>query len=51
LISVEGRLDRARDEQGWDIHSIAEMQDLVDFAQAFSRRRYGGTAAVRARAA
>ncbi len=41
----DGRLlDRARDEQGWDIHAIAEMQDLVAFARAFSRRRYGGAA-------
>ncbi len=49
--AIGQQLDRARDEQGWDIHSIAEMQDLVAFALAFSRRRYGGTAAVRARAA
>lgn len=41
----DGRLlDRARNEQGWDIHAIAEMQDLVTFARAFSRRRYGGAA-------
>lgn len=41
----DGRLlDRARNEQGWDIHAIAEMQDLVAFARAFSRRRYGGAA-------
>lgn len=37
-------LARARDEQGWDIHSIAKMEDLVGFAQAFSRRRYGAAA-------
>lgn len=44
-------LARARDEQGWDIHAIAELPDLVAFAQAFSRRRYGGAAAGRERAA
>ena len=44
------QLERARSEQGWDIHSIAEMQDLVAFAQSFSRRRYGA-ARVRERAA
>lgn len=39
-------LERAR-EQGWDIHAIAELSDLVAFAQAFSRRRYGGHAQAR----
>ncbi|SFJ64058.1 hypothetical protein SAMN03159338_2025 [Sphingomonas sp. NFR04] len=39
-------LDRAR-EQGWDIHAIAELADLVAFAQAFSRRRYGSQAQAR----
>jgi hypothetical protein len=34
-------LERARTEQEWDIHSIAQMEDLTAFAQAFSRRRYG----------
>ncbi|WP_420140070.1 hypothetical protein [Sphingomonas sp.] len=38
-------LARARDAQGWDIHSISQMEDLTAFAQAFSRRRYGGDAA------
>jgi hypothetical protein len=33
-------LKRARSEQGWDIHAIADMQDLVAFARAFSRRHY-----------
>lgn len=46
--AIDQQLDRARDVQGWDIHSIAEMQDLVAFAQAFSRRRYGSTAQERA---
>lgn len=35
-------LKRARREQGWDLHAIADMQDLVAFARAFSRRQYGG---------
>lgn len=38
-------LDRARDEQGWDIHAIAKIEDLVEFARGFSRRRYTGIAA------
>lgn len=33
-------LKRARKEQGWDIHAIADMQDLVAFARAFSWRHY-----------
>ncbi|KQQ31880.1 hypothetical protein ASF61_16145 [Duganella sp. Leaf126] len=31
---------RARDEQGWEIHAIAQAESLVDFARAFSRRHY-----------
>ena len=27
-------------EQGWDIYPIKEMEDLVEFARAFSRRHY-----------
>lgn len=49
--AIGQQLTRARNELGWDIHSIAEMPDLVAFAQAFSQRRYGGAAAVRERAA
>lgn len=49
--AIGQQLTRAHDEQGWDIHSIAEMPDLVAFAQAFSRRRYGEAAALRERAA
>ena len=33
-------LARARDEQGWDIHSVAAMDDLVAFARDFAKRRY-----------
>jgi hypothetical protein len=36
-------LDRARREQGWDMHPIARMDDLTEFARAFSQRRYGST--------
>jgi len=32
---------RARDEHGWQIHAVADMAQLVDFARAFSRRHYG----------
>jgi len=31
---------RARDEQGWHVHTVASLSDLVDFARAFSRSRY-----------
>lgn len=33
---------RARDQQGWEIHAVADMAQLVAFARAFSRRHYGG---------
>ena len=32
---------RARDEGGWAVHRVASWDDLVAFARAFSRRRYG----------
>lgn len=35
-------LDRARSEQGWDIHAVTEFDELVAFARAFSRRHYAG---------
>jgi hypothetical protein len=35
-----GVLRRAREEQGWSIHPIARMEDLLEFARAFSRRHY-----------
>ena len=44
-------LETARSKQGWDIHSIARMEDLTAFAQAFSRRRYGGSTTHRESAA
>ena len=34
-------LKRARDEQGWQVHAIADMAGLAAFAQAFARRHYG----------
>ncbi len=33
-------LQRASREQGWEISAISRMEDLVDFARAFSRRHY-----------
>ena len=33
-------LQRARDEQGWEIHAITAMEQLVEFARAFARRHY-----------
>lgn len=35
-----GRLRHARKEQGWEIFAISRMEDLVEFARAFSRRHY-----------
>lgn len=32
---------RARDEQGWQVHRVASLEDLVAFARQFSRLRYG----------
>ena len=32
---------RARDEQGWHVHTVSSLADLVEFARAFSRARYG----------
>jgi hypothetical protein len=32
---------RARDEQGWQVHRVASLEQLVDFARQFSRLRYG----------
>lgn len=37
-------LQRARKEQGWELHAIARFEDLVDFARAFSQRHYAATA-------
>jgi hypothetical protein len=37
----ETAVRRARDEQGWHVHTVASLADLVDFARAFSRARYG----------
>lgn len=38
-------LHRAQQEQGWDIHAIEKMDDLLAFARAFSRRHYSADAA------
>ncbi len=32
---------RARDEQGWQVHRVASLDELVEFARQFSRLRYG----------
>jgi hypothetical protein len=32
---------RARDEQGWHVHRVATLDDLVAFAREFARLRYG----------
>lgn len=35
---------RARDEQGWHVHRVASLDELVEFARQFSRLRYGSSA-------
>ncbi|OYO27647.1 VWA domain-containing protein [Janthinobacterium sp. PC23-8] len=37
---IYGDLQRARDEQGWDIHAVAQFEDLLEFARLFSQRHY-----------
>jgi len=37
---IYGDLQRARDEQGWDIHAVARFEDLLEFARLFSQRHY-----------
>lgn len=32
---------RARDEQGWQVHRVASLAELVEFARRFSQLRYG----------
>ena len=32
---------RARDEQGWHLHRVASLEELVEFARQFSRLRHG----------
>lgn len=34
-------VNRAQSEQGWDIHAVSDMADLVAFSRAFSQRTYG----------
>jgi hypothetical protein len=36
-------LRRARKTQHWDIHAIERMEDLLEFARAFSQRHYNKT--------
>jgi hypothetical protein len=37
------QIRRARDQQGWHVHRIASLEELVEFARQFSRLRYGET--------
>jgi hypothetical protein len=41
---------RARDTQGWQVHRVANWEELIEFARQFSRLRYGGAADDTARA-
>lgn len=38
-------LKRARDTQGWDMHAVEDMAQLVAFARAFSRRMWSAAQA------
>lgn len=40
MAPVSQALRRARDEQGWEVFAISELEDLLAFARAFSRRHY-----------
>jgi hypothetical protein len=40
----QDQLRRARREQGWDIHAVERLEDLLEFARAFSRRHYAAVA-------
>lgn len=40
LAGVARDLLRARDEQGWDVHAVPDMAQLVAFAHAFSHLHY-----------
>ncbi len=33
-------LRRAKREQGWEIYAVSRLDELVDFARAFSRHHY-----------
>jgi hypothetical protein len=41
------KIARARREQGWDVHRVASWEDVVAFAQEFSRRQYGSGSSAR----
>jgi nucleoside-diphosphate-sugar epimerase len=41
---------RARDEQGWQVHRVSSLDELVEFARQFSRLRYGPTGGSRQKA-
>lgn len=43
LQSAYADLKHARDEQGWQIHSVSRFEELIDFARAFSRLHYDTT--------
>lgn len=38
--SAWGTLLKARDRDGWDIHRVTALDELLDFARAFARRHY-----------
>lgn len=39
-VTAYQHLLRARAEQGWDIFAVSRLEDLLEFARAFSRRHY-----------
>ena len=39
-VGAYGAIHRARDEQGWAVHAVATLDELVAFARWFSRLTY-----------
>ncbi len=39
--NLTSTLQRARDEQSWQIHAVPTLEGLVAFARAFSRQKFG----------
>lgn len=39
-VEAYAALRRAREEQGWGIHAVTRLDDLLEFARAFGRRHY-----------
>jgi hypothetical protein len=49
LGGASGIIRRARDEQGWQVHRVASLEELIEFARKFSRLKYGQSATLAGR--